>query len=269
MPSLRAKLPGFDKYQYYTASVQSPSWEVLLLDELYRDVRGGVEPRTLREDFCGTFANCCAWVRLGPERRAVGVDLDPEPLAYGCAHYRERLKLLQQVRVQVVRENVLAPGLPTADVIAALNFSFFIFKSRPDLLAYFRNCQSSLEPDGLLVLDCFGGPADQKPHEETSNDEGYMYFFEQEGFDQLTHEALFHIHFQRKGEEKRLKAFTYDWRVWTIPELRDILLEAGFADVQIYWEAKSPYDDNEVEHKRVERVEKEPDSWTSYVVGLR
>lgn len=30
------------------------------------------------------------------------------------------------------------------------------------------------------------------------------------------------------------KAFTYDWRLWSIPEMRDAMLEAGFRKVKIY-----------------------------------
>ena len=32
------------------------------------------------------------------------------------------------------------------------------------------------------------------------------------------------------------RAFTYDWRLWTLPEITETLLEAGFADVSVYWE---------------------------------
>jgi SAM-dependent methyltransferase len=268
MASHLSRLPGFDKYRYYTASVQAPPEEAIFLDKLYREVRGD-DPQTLREDFCGTFAICCAWVRLGPERRAIGIDLDPEPLGYGCENYRARLNVAQQVRVQILQENVLTPGLPPADVIAALNFSYFIFKGRAELLAYFRNCYETLAPGGMVVLDCFGGPGAQKPNEERSQDEGFVYFFEQEGFDPRTHEAMFHIHFERKGEEKRRKAFTYDWRMWTMAEVREALLEAGFAEARVYWEDESGNGNGVLNFVHVDRIEKEPHSWVTYVVGLR
>jgi SAM-dependent methyltransferase len=261
------ELPPFDKYAHYDASVQSAEWNVFFLDELYRDVRGRHEPQTLREDFCGTFANCCEWVRLGADRRAIAVDIDPEPLAYGCDHYWSRLRLSQQLRVQILQESVLEPGLPPADVIAALNFSTFFLKRRADLLAYFRNCHGSLEPDGLFVLDCFGGPAAHEPNEEATNENGYTFFFEQEGFDPLTHAAVFQLNFQRAGERKRRRVFTLDARMWTLPELRDLLLEAGFAAVLVYW--AFPSDDGDVEPLHVERIEEEPDSWQSFVVGVR
>lgn len=267
---VKTPLPEFDKYHYYRRSVQNPYEEALFLDWLYRDARGGTAPATLREDFCGTFSNCCSWVRLDPERRAVGVDLDSEPLEYGCTHYYPLLKLKQQARVELLQENVLTSGLPKADVICALNFSYFIFKQRSELLAYFRNCYQTLEPDGIFVLDCFGGPADQKSHEMSNyEEEGYTYYFEQEGFDPLTNEAIFYIHFRRKGEEKRLKVFTYDWRVWAMPELRDALLEVGFDSVRIYWEGRSPDGESEFDFHRIEHVSKEPDTWWTYVVALR
>jgi hypothetical protein len=31
-------------------------------------------------------------------------------------------------------------------------------------------------------------------------------------------------------------AFCYEWRLWTLPEIREILLEAGFSRVTVYWE---------------------------------
>jgi len=46
----------------------------------------GVVPKRLREDFCGTGLFSCAWVKSAADREAVGVDLDPEVLAWSRAH---------------------------------------------------------------------------------------------------------------------------------------------------------------------------------------
>ncbi|HYE02244.1 MAG TPA: hypothetical protein VD963_03305, partial [Phycisphaerales bacterium] len=35
---------------------------------------------------------------------------------------------------------------------------------------------------------------------------------------------------------KLRRAFTYDWRLWSIPEVRDLLHEAGFPGVTVYTE---------------------------------
>ena len=32
------------------------------------------------------------------------------------------------------------------------------------------------------------------------------------------------------------RAFSYDWRLWTVPEVRDALIDAGFERVDVYWE---------------------------------
>src|SRR5258705_418284 len=71
-----------DKYDLYVLSVQSPDVEVAFFDRAFR-TQYGRRPTTLREDFCGPAAVCYEWVRSTPDRRAIGVDLDPEPLAWG------------------------------------------------------------------------------------------------------------------------------------------------------------------------------------------
>ena len=51
-----------DKYKCYLASVQSPEHEIEFFDQAFKD-EFGRKPKTLREDFCGTFAVCCEWVK--------------------------------------------------------------------------------------------------------------------------------------------------------------------------------------------------------------
>ena len=65
------------------------------------------------------------------------------------------------------------------------------------------------------------------------------------------------------------KAFTYDWRLWTIPEMTDILLEAGFKDVQIYWEGtdRSTGEGNGI-FRRSRRGD-DSEAYVSYIVAVR
>ena len=79
-----------DKYKCYLKSVQSPEHEVEFFDKAFKD-EFHRKPTTLREDFCGTFSVCCEWVKLGRQRTALGVDLDPEPLAWGEKHILSKL----------------------------------------------------------------------------------------------------------------------------------------------------------------------------------
>ena len=79
----------------------------------------------------------------------------------------------------------------------------------------------------------------------------------------FTGEALFHIHF-KDLEKKRLyeKAFTYDWRMWTIPELRDLLIAAGFSKVILY-------KDMDEEFQQQDCNESDDDSWLVQIVAAK
>jgi hypothetical protein len=44
------------------------------------------------------------------------------------------------------------------------------------------------------------------------------------------------IHFEFPDGSRFDKAFSYQWRLWTLPEIREILYESGFTQVDIYWE---------------------------------
>ena len=107
-----------------------------------RDLTGR-SPKRLREDFCGTFGVCCEWVKLGPDYTAHGRDLAAEPLRYGREHNLSRLTPGQRRRVTITRQDVRRPDGSSPDLIMAQNFSYFIFKKREALKAYFVNCRKS------------------------------------------------------------------------------------------------------------------------------
>ena len=265
----RNKLPPFDKYFYYLAAVQSPEHDMRLVDRFYREAQPrGTSPTSMREDFCGTFANCCTWVRMGETRRAYGVDLDPEPLDWGREHHLAKLKPTQRDRVVLRRQNVLNADVPRVDAICALNFSYFIFKKRKQLGDYFTACRRGLKPGGVLVLDSFGGPGCADANEERTDfdDPRFSYFWEQRNFYPLTAEAEFQIHFKRPGEPKRKRVFVYDWRIWTIAELKDLLEECGFRAVHTYWEGTTRDGGGDGRFRRTVRGEA-CEAWISYIVA--
>ncbi|MCB0368741.1 MAG: class I SAM-dependent methyltransferase, partial [Bdellovibrionales bacterium] len=119
----------FDKYDLYTKAVQSPAGDVEFLSKTYKEIKGK-EAKSLREDFCGTFAISSNWVKREKNHIAYGVDLDPEPMEYGKAHYLKKLSSEQQKRLHLIEGDVLQVQLPKVDVTAALNFSYFLFKKR-------------------------------------------------------------------------------------------------------------------------------------------
>lgn len=260
------KLP-FDKYDLYSRAVQSPGEDVKFYLKTYRQLRGGRSPRILREDFCGAGAISCEWAKLDSRHLAYGLDLDHEPMNYGHEHYISVLTPDQQRRVQLLHKNVLSPGLPAADIAVAVNFSYFFFKKREVLLSYFRNVHRSLRRDGLFMVDIFGGTQCTGEIEDRTVHKGFTYYWDQKNFDPVTNEAYFEIHFRHKGK-KYEGVFSYDWRMWTIPEVRELMREAGFRKTEVYWEGTAKDGSGNGKFDRVEKGEA-CESWIAYIVGLK
>jgi hypothetical protein len=255
----------FDKYAYYRRAVQAPDSDVVFFQDTYKELRGR-DPSVLREDFCGTFSLCCEWAKLGNKHKSFGIDLDSEPILYGLTHYMPKLNPSQRDRVKTQQMDVLNPGLPKADIICAMNFSHFIFKDRAMMKSYFHNCHSTLNAGGILISDCFGGIRCQEANEEETQHKDFSYFWDQECFDPVSNEAMFHIHFKPKGQKKIEKVFSYDWRMWSIVELREMMLETGFRKTHVYWEGTARDGSGNGVFKRAEKGE-ECEAWIAYVVG--
>jgi hypothetical protein len=259
----------FDKYAYYSNAVQSCDNDVLFLKKVYKHFYPNKIPHVFREDFCGTFQMCEEWIKLSKDNRAFGVDLDGEPIDYGKKRILENLKPEQQSRIQILRQNVLDEKLPSADINVAMNFSYFIFKQRDILKKYFQQVFKTLNAQGLFVIDTFGGTESYEAHEEKTRHKGFTYFWDQKNFEPLTNEARFEIHFQLKGEKRRRrKVFSYDWRLWSIAELRDILLEVGFKDVTVFWEGTTKKGEGDNNFKPVTKGE-ECASWIAYIACVK
>lgn len=258
-----------DKYQLYLDSVQSPDHEVDFFERAYR-AEFDRQPTVLREDFCGTAAVCYEWVKSRKDRRAVGVDLDPEPLAWGVDKLLPELSNGASERIKLMKADVRDVRGPKADIVTAQNFSFYCFMTRAELLRYFRAAYRNLAREGIFVLDMLGGPeAMEDDNEETKKQRGYTYVFEQQWFDPISNQSQFWIHFRFPDGSQIRRAFGYHWRMWTIPEVREVLAEAGFADSKVYWENT---DRETGEGNGVFRVRKKAESeatWISYIVARK
>ena len=134
-----------DKHVLYQESVQSPESDARFFTRYFKKVAG--RPlRILREDFCGTALLCCEFVRLSRDNIAIGVDLDAPTLRWAHVHNLSRLPPPMRDRVHLVRANVLDLRRPRVDAVAALNFSYSVFKTRADLGRYLKNARRSLKP---------------------------------------------------------------------------------------------------------------------------
>jgi len=258
-------LPPFDKYEYYKASVQAPDVDAEFNFNTFKELKGR-KPVSFTEDFCGTFAISCEMAKLDPDIVVQSVDLDQEPLEYGKKTYYAELTPQQQNRISIMNRNVLDSKIGKTDIICAQNFSYFCFKTRAELKNYFAAALQRLTKDGIFLVDCFGGEDCFSANEQETEHDTFSYFWDQDTFNPVTHEGMFYIHFKRKGEKKREKVFTYDWRLWSIPEIRDIMTEVGFSKTHIYWEGTDENGEGNGEFSPTEEGE-ECESWIAYIIG--
>lgn len=223
-----------DRHALYQKFVQDPEFEVELASRVFRK-RVGRKALSLREDFCGTALLSAEWIKSHKSRTATGVDIDAEVLQWGREHNLPMLKKRADqltLREQDVRQHDDARH----DVVMALNYSYFCFKTRDELRAYFEAARTHLNDDGLFIADLFGGWEAQQILEERRKVGKVRYEWEQEDYNPITGDFLANINFRLKDGSNLKKAFTYDWRLWTLPELRELLQEAGFQHLEVLWE---------------------------------
>lgn len=257
-----------DRHELYQLAVQSPEADVEFLVDTYRQLAKRL-PRLLREDFCGTALLCSEWVRQGPNYTAHGYDLDPDPLEWGRKHNIEPLGSAAD-QIQLFLEDCRTPSEHKPDVRVAQNFSYSLFKTREELLAYFRNVHENLADDGIFVMDMYGGPeSTDEMEEEREIDEGFTYIWDQHEFFPGTGEFKCKIHFQFEDGTELRNAFEYDWRVWYMPELKDMLREAGFKTVLSYFEGDD--EDSEEGDGEFEQDERGENcaAWIAYLVSQK
>lgn len=229
-----------DIHHLYSAAVQEPSAEADFFDQVYK-AKHRTLPTLLGEDFCSTAQICAHWVGRRSANVAIGLDIDPDPLKWHNRYLSPTLTCDQRSRLHLVQADVLAPPTkgPAAqqlEVLAALNFSYWIFDTRAKLLEYFKTARSRLTPGGIFVLDFFGGSDVHKELVERRRRAGFTYVWEQAEYNPVTGRYVCHISFELPGGKKIKRAFTYHWRLWTLPELCDILSDAGFGRVTTYLE---------------------------------
>ncbi|MCH8073755.1 MAG: class I SAM-dependent methyltransferase [Proteobacteria bacterium] len=254
-----------DIHELYEESVQSVEHEVEFMQTTFKEIRGRTA-HVFREDFCGTASASCQWVRQGEAFQAIGVDIDPAVLEWGRRNRLDRLPAADQARVSLIEGDVMAADTPPADVLAAFNFSYFIFDTRDKLRAYFARAYAALKDDGVFFVDLFGGPEAQEEMREKTKQKGFTYIWHQATFHPVTNFIRCHIHFKFKDGSKIKRAFTYEWRLWSAPEIREVLAEAGFRKTTLYWEGEDEDGEGNGEFTPEEKGEADL-AWIAYIVA--
>lgn len=255
-----------DRHDLYELCVQSPTHLVPLIRAIH-----GANPLVLAEDFCGTASLSHEWAGQVEGARAIGVDADSEVIARARARNTPNVQLIQGDVIDAT--NPIEHG---ADVLFVGNFSIGYWHTRPDLLRYLRHAHARLAANtsperklrvplsgqtsngprarnsSLFLCDTYGGDSAFVPghvHRDHRAPGGRLvrYTWEQREADPLTGMVLNALHFRvsRAGiiEQELHDAFTYHWRLWSVPELRDAMLEAGFTTTEVYAKVADAIDD--------------------------
>ncbi len=259
-----------DRHVLYQLSVQNVESEIDFVDQTYRAIRGK-KAKVLREDFCGTGATSCEWVGRRPSNRAYGVDIDAATLEWGRENNVAELEDDGFERIELVQGDVLEAETEKADCLLAMNFSYWLFMTRESMVAYFRRVRENLADDGIFFLDCYGGYDAFREYQEKRKVEGeeFTYVWDQHDYDPLSGHMQCYIHFVFPDGSRLDRAFDYRWRLWTLPELQELLKEAGFSRVGVYWEET---DEDTGEGNGVFERAKRGDAdagWISYIVAER
>lgn len=259
-----------DRHVLYERAVQDPVHDAATLAKLYRRFRKE-DALVLREDFCGTATLATHWVKARPDRTAVGIDLDAPTLAWGREHNVEPAGPDVARRVELIEGNVLDGLGAKADITCALNFSYCCLKERATMLRYLQVVRRNLRPGGLFIADVLGGRDSMSSAEDVHDHGDFTYRWEQTYFNPLTHEMECHIHFDFADGSKLSPAFSYAWRLWTMPELCDLLADAGFSGIHRLWEKTTEKGEGTgvfYEPRRPDEIENW-DQWWTYLVAER
>jgi len=266
-----------DVHHLYEASVQGAEVDLDFAGRVFKKKRDRA-PVDLREDFCGTAALACEWVRRNKKNRAWGVDIDHPTLDWGLKHNVEHIGTAAE-RLKLICADVRTARTPKVDLVMALNFSYCIFKTRTLLFTYFRKVKNTLNDDGLFVMDLYGGTESIEAKLEPRDVEAFTaldgtkvpsfeYTWDQDDYNVINHHCTNYIHFKVPRIGKIEKAFIYEWRLWTLPEVQELLLEAGFTGAEIYLHGWDKDGDSDEIYRRRTHYENAL-GWVAYIVGIK
>lgn len=233
-----------DPHELYELSVQCAEAEIDFVDATWKTLRER-PARLLREDFCGSALVCAEWIARHKRRHAIGVDLDLDVLAWGRERHLNPLPAGARRRIELRNADVLTVKTPPADIILAMNFSYWLFKQRHTLKRYFQRVHAALRADGIFFLDAYGGYdafreiVEEREIAAPSGD--FTYIWEQASYNPIDASLVCHIHFAFADGSRLERAFSYAWRLWTLAEIRELLIEAGFRKTTVYWQG---FDEN-------------------------
>ncbi|XWS71482.1 hypothetical protein CRYUN_Cryun03dG0141600 [Craigia yunnanensis] len=169
--------------------------------------------------------------------------------------------------------------IPARDIVCAFNYSCCCLHKRVELVLYFKHVLEALsKKGGIFVMDLYGGTSSEQSLRLQRRFPNFTYTWEQAEFNIIERKTRISLHFHLQKQQKKLRhAFSYSWRLWSLPEIKDCLEEAGFGSVH-FWLRKMP-DTSEnrstegfgigrdVKYEEVKSFQQE-DAWNAYIVAV-
>ena len=212
-------------FMRYEAAVQNVAFTLRFCEQHFKRKRGRT-PLSLREDFAGSAQIAHAFAQRA--RRAVAVDHDESVLDYGKRHHAKG------AGAHVVVADVCTHLNETFDLVLAENFSWGVFHAQSELLRYFENARLSCNDEGALIFDVMAGHDLKKKWRREHDD----WAFGERTYDPLTNVGTFVLELFDDDAKGLIDAFVYRWRLYDLAHLRELLLQAGFSEVELLANAK-------------------------------
>ncbi|XP_006409756.2 uncharacterized protein LOC18026632 [Eutrema salsugineum] len=170
-------------------------------------------------------------------------------------------------------------SLPKRDIVCAFNFSCCCLHKRSELVLYFKNARKALSKrGGIFVMDLYGGASAEGQLKLQRKFPSFTYTWEQAEFDIVSRKTRISLHYHLQKQNRKIRhAFSYSWRLWSLPEIKDCMEEAGFRSVH-FWLREMP-DASEMRRTdgfgagrdiKYEEVKSFPqcDAWNAYIVAV-
>ncbi|EXB38466.1 hypothetical protein L484_022367 [Morus notabilis] len=170
--------------------------------------------------------------------------------------------------------------LPARDIVCAFNYSCCCLHTRVELVSYFKHALEALsKKGGIFVMDLYGGTSSEQKLRLQRKFANFTYVWEQAEFDIIERKTKISLHFHLQKQQKKLRhAFSYSWRLWSLPEIKDCLQEAGFRSVHFWLRQMPDTGENrstvgfgagrDIKYEEMKHFEQQ-DAWNAYIVGVR
>ncbi|KAL8496377.1 hypothetical protein ACS0TY_020188 [Phlomoides rotata] len=169
--------------------------------------------------------------------------------------------------------------LPARDIVCAFNYSCCCLHSRKELIIYFKHALSALsKKGGIFAMDLYGGTSSEGVLRLQRRFPNFTYVWEQAEFDIIQRKTRISLHYNLHKQKRKIRnAFSYSWRLWSLPEVKDCLEEAGFRSVH-FWIRSMPDSEQirrtdgfsagrDVKYEEATSFQQQ-DSWNAYVVAV-